>query len=207
MSKLILHIDGSEVVRKNDRTRFSGWSVISLHGDELHETSGCMSSDRNDPLSGYHEQIAFVNGVLYAHDKGFDFKNVNIFCDDECFGNGPSYLHMENYRAVQSERLMDRLAHVVKHCFEPRALALTLQAFDQCMITKVKGHSHHVYQERADCLAKFAATQKSQNEENKLALPFEDWLKQGIPYCKVVDGVRVFDTWFAPFVEVKKENK
>lgn len=199
--KLILHVDGSRVLSDDRSIQSFGWGMVALHDDTHHERQGYVLGERVTPLGGHHEEIAFVNGVLYARDQGFDFRHVTIFCDDACFGNAPGSLHPHNFQVVRAEQVMSRLHCVVKHCFTPDVIDVMLLAFSQCMIVKVKGHSRHVYQERVDYLAKFSAHQGCNNPQETLELlDLDAWLQKGIAEYKEKNGAYVRSVWHAPFV-------
>lgn len=203
MGNLVLHVDGSRVLSEDRNNQSFGWAAIALHEDQQIERTGKIIHGKMSPLSGCHENIAFMNGVLLAHDLGVTWKDVSIFCDDMLFGSAPSDLSPQNYRQANAERIHQMLDTVVKQAFggDKYVKELTLQALNEARIVKVKGHQKHVYQERVDYLARFQARQGARvlaAEDNPL--PMEDWLKTGLLCYSDVDGQRVQQTWHAPFI-------
>lgn len=193
-----------------------GWGLVAQHDGEHHERAGCVIDKTSSPLTGHHEHIAFVNGVLYAHENRFDFGKVTIVCDDDIFGYAQGFLHNENYQVSRRDQVMGRLRTVVNNCFEPEAFDLTLKALREARIIKVKGHQQDVYQERADYLAGMSARRGASLFAGlgvtDRPMEYERWLKKGfvvyeqvepaVPGVLGVPGVR--RTWHPPFV--KKET-
>lgn len=203
MGNLILHVDGSRVISGDRKEQSFGWAVIALHNDKQLERSGRIIDGKISPLSSYYENIAFLNGVLLAHELKAPWEKVSIFCDDMVFGAAPNDLHPQNYRHTNAERIHHAIDVVVEHAFmgDQGVKTLTLQAFNQARIVKVKGHQKHVYQERADYLAKFEARQGARlSYADDKPLPIDDWLKNGLPSYFDVDGQCMHQTWHAPFV-------
>lgn len=202
MGNLLLHVDGSCVVAPGRSRQSFGWSVVALHDDKQIERFGHIITPKQTPLSGRHEHIAFIHGVLYANELGIPWKNVTIICDDELFGAGPNYLNPDNHQVVRSEQLLESLSIVSQHCFDDQARSLTIEAMQQARIVKVKGHCKHVYQERADYLAKFGAHEglSKNSGVNKGPLEMNCWLKRGIEHYKIENGAYIKKIWHAPFV-------
>lgn len=171
-----MYVDGSRVLSSDRSVQSFGWSVIALNGDAHHECRGHVVGGRMSPLGGHHEQIAIVNGVEYAHRNGFEFRDVTIFCDDDIFGYAQTFLHPGNFHHRRVDQIESRLKCVVSHCFNPEMMGLTMQALQESRIVKLKGHSRHVYQERADHLAKRAAHEGCGTEPKGPPLDIESWM-------------------------------
>ena len=192
-----MYVDGSRVLAKDRSAQGTGWAVVACYDDRLIEESGSYRHGRQNSVTGYHEHIAFVQGVLLAHRLGVPFENLSLVCDDDVFGYAVTALHPENYLPGRRESLLARLAHTVRSCFEPSAFELTMRAFSCARILKVEGHQRHVYQERADYLARFQARQACGVEQPDM-LDYDQWLLQGLEYYEHHDEPPV--TWYAPFV-------
>lgn len=196
--KLILHVDGSNVYVPKTTRQGIGWAVIACHDDELHEIHGGYEHHRNGPLTGCHEQIAFIEGVNYAYAKGFDFRDMTILCDDMLLGYAQTSLHPDNFSVLRADAVRARLAHVTSLLYDTQTVQRVLDAIEQASIHKLKGHNLDVYQERADYLAK-AGARKVCGLSGETPLSYEAWL---------VEGIHTFDhkdmkatVWHAPFVK------
>lgn len=199
-SRIVIHVDGSNVITPKSNVEGIGWAVIACHNDQLIETNGGVIHSRRGPLTGWHEQVAFIEGVLYAKNNGFNFKHLTILCDDDLFGYAQSWLHMDNFNQRRAQAVNERLERVAALLYPATSsdvIKLVHHAFKHATIHKLKGHSQMVYQERADYLAKFGARKVCGLEKN-LPLSFEDWLIAGIPYFDREE--KCSKTWYAPFV-------
>lgn len=197
--KLVLHVDGSRVLPPSREFQSFGWGLVAIHDDTHHEKFGNVRGKKQSILNGHHEHIAFVEGVRYAVEKGFAFKDVTIACDDDIFGYSAFCLHEGNFGQVGAEKIKNRLKRVVDLCYSPPVYDQVMAAFLECRVIKLKGHRNDVYQERADYLAKFAAYVPVEPHRAPL-IPYEDWLGQGfVCYSKgEVEPVR--SIWYPPFV-------
>lgn len=207
---LIMHVDGSHVVAPRSKEQSFGWGLVALHDDAHHEVWGHHRAPKVSPLLGYHEHLAFVNGVLYARAGGFDFRDVSIYCDCNIFGYAQTSLHPGNYNQERAEKLMQRLHTVAKHAFDPSVVDLVLDAFRHSRLVKLKGHSFQVYQERADYLARHAARQGMLAEHEQChPKDMDAWLAGGIAHYAPAKDAQpgsppryVEKLWRAPFVDV-----
>ena len=196
---LCMHVDGSRVLSDDRSRQGTGWAVVAVHADEHIEESGAISQGRHSVLGGYHEHVAFVQGVLLASRLGVPFERVTIVCDDDVFGYAATALHPENYLGTRRDKLLERLQHTVRNCFDASAFDLTMRAFEKARILKVKGHQRHVYQERADYLARMQARAAAGVAQEPL-VGFDEWLQCGLEHYVHHDEPPV--RWYAPFVEV-----
>lgn len=177
--QLVIYVDGAHQVQDKQH-HVLAWGLVALHDDEHHEMRGSVLSPWPSPIGSCHEQIAFVQAVLYAKAHGFDLKNVSIFCDDDIFGYAPFFLHPGNYKPSRADQVMTRLHQVARHAYTPAVKALVLEAFEKCRITKLKGHSEIVYQERVDYLAKHALRSVLNPEVYRECLEMDEWLRRGL---------------------------
>lgn len=193
-----MHVDGSRVLTANRRCQSLGWAVVACHQDRLLEEHGHFTSNAGTPYCGYHEHLAFVQGVLLAHRLKVPLEQVSIICDDDIFGYAPTWLHAENYMFGRREQLLTRLRFTLKHIVkQPDAEVHVLDAFRKARIVKVKGHQFHPYQERADYLAKHSARAACGFDEGA-PLDFDTWLQRGQEYY--ISHDQPVQTWYAPFV-------
>jgi ribonuclease HI len=198
-----LHVDGSQVRESGGVSQATGWAFVACHDGEYHERSGAILEGRRGKLVGYHEQLAVVHGLLYAHSQGIAFEDVTLYSDDIDCGYAPTFLFPGNFRVTHADRVRERLSWVVKHCFEPHVTNLVLDAYSKAIVHKVKGHSFSVYQERADYLAKTAAWAACKGTVTE-PVPYDDWLSRGF---KFFDGkLGEFSTRYAPFVSSESDS-
>lgn len=94
---IVLHADGSQVRIKKGHKQATGWAVVACQDDVTHERHGAILEGRHGALVGYHEQLAIIHAFLYAHEQGFAFEDVTLFCDDAIFGYATTYLSKENH--------------------------------------------------------------------------------------------------------------
>ena len=193
----MIHVDGSTVFVPQSQSEGIGWAVVACHEDKLEERYGGVPHLRRGPLTGCHEQIAFIEGVLYAHAAGFAPQDVTILCDDDLFGYAQQWLHPENYLTTRADQVRERLDRVAVQLYQVGTVELVLDYFEAATIHKLKGHSLDVYQERADYLAKCAA-KAACALDMKEPRAYEDWLATGIASYDYVNEVAL--TWHAPFV-------
>lgn len=194
---LVIHVDGSSVSAPGN-THAIGWAVIACHDDQLHERHGGLRYDPRGALKGAHEHVAFIEAVKYVSEKGFDFKNTTILCDDMLMGYAQSALHRDNFRGTEAAAVRARIAVVVSQLHSPETAQLVLDAIEHSTIHKLKGHSRMVYQERADYLAKEGARAACGIESDPL-MGYEAWLQKGIRFFDPEKDS--YDLWKAPFVD------
>lgn len=210
MSNLQLCVDGSRVLPNGKLLQSFGWGLVAQHDGEHHERAGCVVDKVASPLTGFHEHIAFVNAVLYAREKGFDFARVTIVCDDGILGYGHEFLHEQNYQVSRRDQVLGRLKTVVDNCFDAEAFELTLKALREARIVKIKGHQQDVYQERADYLAGISARRGASlfagSGVTDKPMEYEHWLTKGFAAFEQIEpgtaGVRKI--WHPPFVKAGK---
>lgn len=75
---LCLHVDGSEIAPKGSRAYALGWAVVGQFRGESLERSGAYCLTRNESLVGHHEHVAFINGVLLAHEMGVPLNRLTL---------------------------------------------------------------------------------------------------------------------------------
>lgn len=184
--QLVIYVDGAHQV-KNKQHHVLAWGLVALHDDEHHELHGQVLAPWPSPIGSCHEQIAFVQAVLYADQHGFAPEDVSIFCDDDIFGYAPFFLHPGNYKASRADQVMTRLHQVARHAFTREVKDLVLEAFQKSRITKLKGHSEIVYQERVDYLAKHALRTALNPEVDRELLSMDDWLGRGLVIYEPID--------------------
>lgn len=194
---LVIHVDGSNVFAPNSDLEAIGWAVIACHDDELNERHGAVLHKRRGPLTGYHEQVAFVEAVKYASENGFAFENTTILCDDQIMGYAQTALHQGNCRATEAAAVRARIARVVAELYPVGTVHMVLEAVEKATIHKLKGHSRMIYQERADYLAKHAARTVCELPTEPL-LDYDAWLDTGIRFYDHEKAE--YQTWKAPFV-------
>lgn len=179
--RLIVYVDGSQVIGPQRRAQAQGWGLVALHDDQHHERRGHFLGGKVSPLHGRHEHLAFVQAVLYARDQGFDPRQVSIYCDDDVFGYAAWSTHPGNFQGQKAEIVMQRLRGVAQHAFDASIIEPVLQTFFHSHIVKLRGHRQEVYQERVDYLAKFSARQALGLEEPDAApMDMQTWLEQGL---------------------------
>lgn len=149
---------------------------------------------------GTRNLILYVDGsrVLPAAKKSY-----------QSFGYAATRLHPENYKPHWVEQLMQRLHTVASHAFDRSVIEPVLAAFRHSRIVKLKGHSLHVYQERVDYLARFAARRGVDGQPaDAQPMSMEEWLASGIVHYAPAPGAPdgqepeyVQTTWHAPFVQ------
>lgn len=199
--RLVLHVDGSRAHTEGRHLLALGWGLVALHDDQHHERQGNLVYTRDDPFTGYHEHLAVVQGILYAHELGIEFSNVTLFTDDQVFGYAQQRLHPENYRQAAGHALRTRLRTLVNRLFPPEVFDLVLKALNEMLIVWVKGHQNHVYQERVDYLARTTARRCLGLEESPHLL-YDEWLARGfVNYRFVENGAPERTVFFPPFVE------
>lgn len=209
-----MHVDGSYLTTKmpapqsglvggrQKLTRSLGWAVVGCFDNRLLENAGGFIEPEGVQAAGYHEHIAFIEGVKFANRLGVPFEKVSLICDDDIFGYGPTWLHEGNLFGARRDQLLERLSFVIDTFFEPPTQNLVMQAFDRARIVKIKGHMLHVHQERADYLAKYQARAVC-GMESEPSESFEKWLERGF---KVYD--RDNDQYIvqhAPFVSAPEQ--
>lgn len=195
---LVIHVDGSNVFVSKSDVEAIGWAVIACHDDELHERYGAVPHKRRGPLTGCHEQVAFVEAVKYAHEHGFAFENTTILCDDDIMGYAQTSLHEGNYKSTEASAVRARIARVVSQLYPVETVHLVLEAVEKATIHKLKGHSRMVYQERADYLAKHAARTLCELPTEPM-LDYDAWLDAGIRFYDHEKAE--YQTWKAPFMD------
>lgn len=196
MSKLILHVDGSEVTVRAPATPkqyYAGWAVVA-HGSGIdEELSGSFELVRG--FTGYHEYAAFVYGVIYAASKGIAFEDVSLFTDDAELGYSNFVMHADNFVPGKRETLIGRLDLFCQKYFSLEVAQQCVRFCELARISKIKGHAQFVYQERCDYLAKKAAWSKAGKPSE--VQDFDTWLARGIPtFSFGEDAVRL---WHPPF--------
>lgn len=194
MSSILIYLDGSSVQLspKGGKQVSVGWGLVALANDTQVEQFGAHQLPIS--FSGYHEQIALVEAVRYAHQQGFTPEEVSFYTDDEILRNAQEGLHPGNCRASWTNQLRDRICKLVGHAYEVEMWPLVETYLRGARVNKLKSHRNLVYNHRVDYLAKNAAY--SLKESPRAVTNYDDWLAAG--FVRYLDNDTT-ETWFAPF--------
>lgn len=188
MAALVLYIDGSDIpLDKKKGRRALGWGLIALH-DGLHiERAGCYHA--NAELTGFHELVAFVEGMQYAKQAGFQPDDIAIYTDDETVAYAHLAMHPENYRATAAIRLRHRIGKLSNALYGGKVAEQVVRYLTGARIHKLKGHRTCVYNNRVDYLANGLAQRKPIDD-------YDAWLAGGILRYRSPTET---ETWHPPF--------
>lgn len=196
MASMLLHIDGSSVKSRAGQRRFVlGWGLVAHFAGTQAEAQGAVEVSQS--FCGYHEMLAFVEGVLFAHARGYAPQDVAIYTDDEGIGYANWALHPGNYQGARADALGERLRRLTTALYSEATHALVLAYLREARIHKLRGHKFLIDQERADYLARQCAW-RTLDGTAQSPLTFEQWLAAGLEYYE--RGADTPKTWYAPFV-------
>lgn len=113
MPSVIIYLDGSSVPLNTGQNRRAGlgWGIVVLANDSHVELYGAHSVDQQ--LTSFHEQVALVEAVRYAHQQGFAPEDVAFYTDDEITRNAQEGLHPGNCRAAWTQQLKGRIQQLL----------------------------------------------------------------------------------------------
>ncbi len=194
MPSVIIYLDGSSVPLNTGQNRRAGlgWGIVVLANDSHVELYGAHSVDQQ--LTSFHEQVALVEAVRYAHQQGFAPEDVAFYTDDEITRNAQEGLHPGNCRAAWTQQLKGRIQQLACRLYDKDAWELVQTYLRGARVVKLKSHRNLVYNNRVDYLAKTAAY--SLKASPREVVPYDDWLTAG--FLRYIDNDTT-TTWLAPF--------
>lgn len=194
MPSVIIYLDGSSVpLNANQNRRASlGWGLVVLANDSQVELHGAHSADQQ--LTGFHEQVALIEAVRYAHQQGFAPEDIAFYTDDEITCNAQEGMHPGNCRAAWTHQLKGRIQQLARRLYDEDVWELVRAYLQGARVVKLKSHRNLVYNHRVDYLAKNAAY--SLKASPREVVPYDDWLTAG--FLRYLDNDTT-TTWFAPF--------
>ena len=192
MSSAIIYLDGSAVQLNTKRHVSLGWGLVVLANDKQVEQHGAYRVPK--ALSAYHEQVALVEAVLYAHREGLAPEEVVFYTDDAIARNAQEGLHPGNCRAAWTSQLQGRIEQLARELYDADTWRLVKAYLQQTRLNKLKSHRNLVYNHRVDYLARNAAY--SLKGTPREVINYDDWLAAG--FVRYVDNDTT-ETWYAPF--------
>lgn len=198
MASMLLHVDGSSVrSRAGVRRNVLGWGLVAHFGGHQVEVQGAVEVGQG--FGGFHEMVAMVEGVLFAHARGYQPEDVAIYTDDDVLGYANWSLHPDNYQGGRALALEERLRRLTTALYSEATHQLVMTYLREARIHKLRGHSFLVDQERADYLARQCAWRTLDGTQES-PMSFAQWLACGLEYY--ARGADTPSTWYAPFAPV-----
>lgn len=193
---MIIYVDGSfgGYADPNKRQQAKiGWGVVALFEDNAVELSGLYHVPR--VMNGDYELIAFFEGVLFAHSRGYTPCEVSFYSDDMQVCYAGEYFHGNvEVKPEVVAKLKHRLERISKTVYPkyPEILALVLKFMQYSRFVKLQGHAKCVYNLRVDYLCNSAVNQKTTED-------FTHWMNSGIRRLRATCEKET-RRWYPPFV-------
>ena len=198
MSKIQIIVDGSSGVLKRKgytKMRAVGWGIVAHFNGTTEEISGCRQVPWG--FDGFHEHIAFIEGVLFARDKGFAWQDISIYSDHDIIPYAQLYMHKENFMTGKRWILKDQLFAVCCQFYQSYVTYKKLRnVIKKGRVGHMKGHERNIDMNRADYLARFGLKKIFDCNYMQEPLDHTRWLKIGFNYY---DDNRTQHTWYPPF--------
>lgn len=192
--KMCVHIDGS-IIRRGAKSFNIGWGIIVNHGET--ERYGAMNVDKSN--IGSYEMISFIEAVIYAVSCGVKPEDFTVYTDDETVAYAGFYFWKDNYRLARGEEIREKFKNILRTCYSVELLPNIEKFLTYSRIHKIKGHIGHVYQERANYLAKASAYVGIDSEKHAIS-SYDDWLNEGFVRYRAGD---VIERIYPKFVNIE----
>lgn len=204
MSKIQIIVDGSSGIIKapQRRIRGIGWGIVAHHDGETHEISGCRPVSWG--FDGFHEHIAFIEGVMYALARGFSPSDISIYSDHDLLAWSNMYMHKPNGMMHKRFLIKEQLYAVCAQFYNGyTGYRKVKRVMERGQVHHMKGHRLNVDMNRADYLARFGVKKLFEGDFMQEPLKYEKWLAGGFHYY---DDDRVQQQWIPPFSRTLKSN-